>query len=177
MNCYVLIGGRSRRMRRSKVELFGERVTAAARGAFDQVISVQRRGGEPFGDTIFEAKHADEAPIFGVARALEHAEARCFVLAVDYPLITTEVLRFLRGRAEASEAPLVVPECRGQAQTLCASYDRPMLPLIEARIASHKYDLRGFLHLAEVIAVGDELTNVNTPEELQQIDERVLASR
>jgi molybdopterin-guanine dinucleotide biosynthesis protein A len=52
-----------------------------------------------------------------------------------------------------------------------------MLPLIEAGIASRKYDLRGFLHLAELIAAGDELTNVNTPEELQQIDERVLASR
>ena len=38
MNCYVLTGGRSRRMGQSKPEMFLERVTAAARDAFDEVI-------------------------------------------------------------------------------------------------------------------------------------------
>src|SRR2546423_1031716 len=44
MNCYILIGGSSSRMGQSKVDLFFERVAAAARDAFDAVFAVQRAG-------------------------------------------------------------------------------------------------------------------------------------
>src|ERR1019366_6011967 len=45
MDAYILIGGESRRMGRSKTELFFDRVAAAAAEVFEDVIAVQRHGG------------------------------------------------------------------------------------------------------------------------------------
>jgi len=172
MNCYVLAGGRSRRMGRSKRELFLDRVAAAARGAFDEVIVVDRE---------LEGPHEDEGPLFGIRAALQHAgQGSCFILAVDYPLITTEVFAFLRDRTG-------VPVWRGEPQPLCAVYDTALLPLVERRIAEKQFDLRGLIGEACAAIIeeselrtrfaGEPLLNVNTPHDLEEFHERVLASR
>jgi len=176
MNCYVLAGGLSRRLGQSKPELFLERVAAAARGAFEEVIVVGRD---------FEGAHDGEGPLFGIRAALQHVAQtllsvrRCFILAVDYPLITSEVLLYLRDRGG-------VPVWRGRPQPLCAVYDVALLPRIESRIARGQFEVRGLIE--EVVEeselrarfAGEPLLNVNTPEELEEakaIDERLLASR
>ena len=167
MNAYILIGGSSSRMGQSKVALFFERVAAAARGVFDDVFAVQRAGGEAARgvETIFEAPHELQAPVFGVQRALEHAQGRCFILAVDYPRLTSTLLRRLRARFEASDALLMAPRSHGKLQMLCAGYDSALLPRIEQRIAEGRLDLRGLV--TDVIEEeSDELLNVNTPEDL-----------
>jgi molybdopterin-guanine dinucleotide biosynthesis protein A len=177
MDAYVLVGGRSRRMGRDKSGLFLDDIVAAARPVFDRVIAVQRADGEESIDTIFESPHDDEAPIFGVARALADAQRRCVILAVDYPLITAAFLSFLRDRTISSQAPLVVPLWDGHPQLLCAGYDPRLLPLIGTRIAARRYDLRTLAEEAgaELIAEdelrerfgGEPLMNVNTPDDLQ----------
>jgi molybdopterin-guanine dinucleotide biosynthesis protein A len=167
MNAYILIGGSSSRMGRSKVALFLDRVAAAARGAFDAVFAVQRAGGEAARgvETIFELPHELQAPVFGVQRALEHAQGRCFILAVDYPRLTAALLRRLRARFESSSALLMAPRSHGKLQMLCAGYDSALLPRVEQRIAEGRLDLRGLV--TEVIEEeSDELLNVNTPEDL-----------
>jgi len=161
MNCYVLTGGRSRRMGTSKRELFLPRILAAATPVFDEVIAIDETGG----DVV--------APIFGVRAALRRASARCFILAVDYPRITTEILRDLRDRGG-------VPTWNGHPQPLCAVWDPALLPIIERRIAEAKLDLRGLIEEAniEIIAEpllrarhrGEPLMNVNTPEELAEAE-------
>ena len=98
---------------------FFERVAEAARDAFDRVIAVERAGERARAiETIFESDHEDEAPIFAVRRAIEHADAKCFVVGVDYPLITSDVLRMLRARFERSEKAMFVPMHGGFAQVL-----------------------------------------------------------
>ncbi|MEA2237381.1 MAG: molybdenum cofactor guanylyltransferase [Thermoanaerobaculia bacterium] len=176
MNAYILIGGESRRMGRSKTELFFDRVASVASDVFDDVIAVQRHGGPaaPM-QTIYEDPQDDQAPVFGVACALTHARASCFVLAVDYPLITAEILQFLRDRFERSEALLLAPIWSGKTQMLCAGYRPALLPRIQQRIAAKRYDLRGLAAAgeAEVLAeddlrakfAGEPLMNVNTSEE------------
>ena len=167
MNAYILIGGTSSRMGQSKVALFLDRVAAAARGAFEEVYAVQRAGGEgaPGVETLFEPPHDARAPVFGVRRALEHAGGRCFVLAVDYPRLTADLLRRLRARFEASGALLMAPRSHGKLQMLCAGYDSALLPRIDQRIAEGRLDLRGLV--TDVIdEETDELLNVNTPEDL-----------
>lgn len=180
MNCYILIGGNSRRMGHSKTELFLDRVALTASDVFEQVIAVQRNGGASAKiPTIYETLHDDQAPVFGVARALDHARERCFILAVDYPLITVEILRRLRERFEASTAMLVAPIWSGKTQMLCAGYAPELLPRIEQRIAAKRYDLRGLASddEAEIIGenelraefAGEPLMNVNTIEDLRDV--------
>jgi len=182
MNCYLLVGGSSSRMGQSKADMefagstFLSRVADAARGAFEKIVAVQRFAGQPAGgvETIFETPHPAQAPIFGVERALEHARRKCFVLAVDYPLITTEMLRFLAERFTASQAPMLAPRWSGKLQMLCGGYDPSLLPIIEERIAAGRFELRGLTADAEIIEEeelrarfpGEPLMNVNTPEEL-----------
>lgn len=158
----------------SKTELFLPRIVAAAKPVFDEVIAVQRAGGVGVGmiPTIYEegAAEAAGAPLFGVVAALGHASGRCFVLAVDYPFVTSDLLRELRDREG-------VPMWDGQPQPLCATWDPAWLPLIERRIAEGRLDLRGLIAEANVEIIpesllrarhgGEPLRNVNTPEELQ----------
>ncbi len=184
MNCYVLAGGRSQRMGASKPDLpfagrsFLGRIEETARQAFERVIAVQRSDGEPLRgiETILEAPHEFEAPLFGVQRALQHAQERCFVIAVDYPLITADLLRYLRARLEETAAPALVPVWNGRRQVLCAGCTAPLLARIDQQIATKRFDLHGILFDAEVIPeealralfAGEPLMNVNTPEELEE---------
>ena len=169
-------------MGRSKLDIdfagatFFARAVRAANAVFDGVVAVQRPGGAglPIA-TIEEEPHDDEAPIFGVLAALRHARATCFVLAVDYPLIGAEVLRFLRARVARSKSSIVVPRWSGKLQMLCAGYAFDVEPLVAERIAERRYDLRGLARGAEIIEEdelrsrfgGEPLLNVNTPEELE----------
>jgi molybdopterin-guanine dinucleotide biosynthesis protein A len=172
VNVYVLIGGRSRRMGVSKTALFLPRIIAAARPAFDEVIAVQRFGGDAAHAirTIFEDAHEDDGAIFGVAAALRHARARCFILGVDYPLITSDVLRFLIEHDG-------VPVWNGQPQPLCAVWDFAALSRIEQHVLERRYDLHALLEQAMIPEPilrarfrGEPLMNVNTPQELERAE-------
>jgi len=155
---------------------FLDRVVDAARPVFEEVVIVGRTATSL--RTIVEPPHDDVAPIFGVAAALANIGAgRGFVLAVDYPLITRDLLRYLRSRAEASTAMIVAPEWNGKVQTLCAAYDASLAPHVAARIAARRYGLLRLIAEAggEIIAesdirarfAGEPLMNVNTPDELE----------
>lgn len=181
MNGYILVGGQSRRMGRSKVELFLDRVVAAARPVFEEIVLVDRNGGR-ISNAIVEPPHEGNAPIYGVATALRHANARCFILGVDYPLLTTDLLRDLVARFERSTCELLVPMWDGLPQMLCAGYDIALLADLESRIVDGRIPLKRLLdeRAAEIIAEdelrarfpGEPLMNVNTPEDLQKAEAR-----
>lgn len=150
----------------SKSELFLDRVVAAAKPVFENVIAVQRFGDDAASIvTIFEEPHEQDGAIFGLACALRDAGDRAFILAVDYPFITSDLLRHLRDDGR-------VPMWDERAQPLCAVWDARALPRIEERIARGALDLHGLLD-REMIAEaelrarfhGEPLRNVNTPEE------------
>jgi molybdopterin-guanine dinucleotide biosynthesis protein A len=199
MNCYLLVGGLSIRMGEPKAAAdlggasFEQRVVAAARGAFDEVIALDRAGGTPRAHmrTIFEEAHEGRAAAFGLDRALRDAGgARFWLLAVDYPLVTAGLLGELRRRFEASAAAMLVPWWDGVPQMLCAGYSAPVAPLVAAGLASGDYRLR---RLLEIVAVehlaeedlrerhpGEPLMNVNDPADLERarrIHERVESPR
>lgn len=152
----------------SKAALFLDGIVAAARPVFDEVVAVDRLGGGITCDgsrTICETPHDGHAPIFGVVRALEDAGGPAFILAVDYPWITSEVLRFIRDDGR-------VPMWDGRPQMLCAVWSPTALPSMRDRIARGELNLRGVM-AQEMIAetelrarfAGQPLKNVNTPED------------
>ncbi|HEX9491919.1 MAG TPA: NTP transferase domain-containing protein, partial [Thermoanaerobaculia bacterium] len=108
--------------------------------------------------------------------ALQDALAPCFILAIDYPLVTSAVLDYLVGRASKSAAEMVVPRWNGKLQMLCARYSPSILPRFEPRVAAGQLNLRGLTDDLEVIEEdelrarfpGEPLMNVNTPEELAE---------
>lgn len=157
MKCYILVGGRSQRFGRSKTAAFLDRIVEAAKPVFDDVIAVQRPGGEAVSiTTIFEEPHEGDGPIFGIVAALKHAGERCFILAVDYPFITSEALQKLRDDGRVANG-----------QPLCAVWDPARLPDIERRIASGRRDLHGLWEEGMIDdSIARALKNVNTPEDL-----------
>jgi molybdopterin-guanine dinucleotide biosynthesis protein A len=158
--------------------LFLDRVVAAASPVFDEVLAVNRHDAEPLRiRTIFEDAHEGEGALFGVARALSDARDRCFVIAVDYPLITTEVLQFLAMQFEETASAVLVPEWDGLPQPLCAGWDASLvLPIVERRLAAGDCELRSLIAEAGAVMIpeaelrarftGEPLMNVNTPEQL-----------
>lgn len=166
MNAYILIGGRSTRMGVSKTELFLDRVVAAAAPVFDEVIAVQRKGGHAATiATIYEDAHELDGAVFGLARALREVQEHAFILAVDYPFLTSEVLHFLRDDGR-------VPVWDGRPQPLCAVWKASTLQRLSERIARGALDLHGLIDRemipeAELRArfAGEPLRNVNTFEE------------
>jgi molybdopterin-guanine dinucleotide biosynthesis protein A len=158
----------------SKTELFLGRILVAALPVFDELVAVQRSGGEVVAiRTIFEEPHEQDGAVFGVARALrdlqESGLTEGFVLAVDYPMITADVLRHLRDRGG-------IPMWDGRPQMLCAVWDVRALPRIEERSARGQFDLHGLVD-REMIPEGElracfhgePLRNVNTPEEWEAV--------
>lgn len=199
MICYLLVGGLSSRMGVPKAAItiggrtFEERVVAAARAAFDEVVAVERAGGAPRDGirTIFEEPHEERGALFGLARALADAGGSPFwLLAIDYPLVTAELLADLRARFEASGAPALLPFWDGAPQMLCGGYSAEIAPRVAAALRRGDLRLRALLDAPGVATVpesilrehhsGEPLMNVNDPADLERarrIDERAESPR
>lgn len=159
---------------------FAERVIAAAAAVFDRVVVVTKPGRGRFSvPVIHESNGEVAAPIIGLDRALEDAAgAPCWVLAVDYPLMTPRALEYLRARFEASAAEITVPEIGSKLHMLCAGYRATTAASVKARIAAQRYALKGLVdeHRAQIVSEAEvvghcglaALTNVNTPAELEE---------
>lgn len=159
---------------------FAERVIAAASAAFENVVVVTKKGRGLFSvPVVFERNEDVAAPIIGLECALEHAAGKpCWVLGVDYPLITSEALSYLRGRFEASEADIAVPEIGSKLHMLCAGYRVATVATVKAKIAAERYALKGLIDAHRALIMPEDeviehcgraaLSNVNTPDDLEE---------
>ena len=187
MNCYVLTGGAATRMGTAKEQLtlgghtFLDRIVTVASPLFDEVVVVTKKskGPGPY-RTIFEDREDIAAPIFGIACAFTDAgEAdSIFVLAVDYPLISRELLAFLLDRFSGSEAEILVPRTEGKTHMLCGIYRQSVAPSIAEHIALGRYKLRGLLERHRSVVIEEDelerfgidgLINVNTQQDYADV--------
>jgi molybdopterin-guanine dinucleotide biosynthesis protein A len=191
MPAAVLAGGGSRRMGVPKAALPYGRTTLLAHQTerlsrmFEEVLVVAKEAPD------FDAgparlvldRTADQAPIHGLARALEEASDRLFVLAVDLPLLSEEVLRAIVQASLASEAPAVIPLADGLLQPLAAVWRRCVLPAALARIARGELSFHGLAREvgAEMLdegawriadPSGNSFANINTIEQYNTARER-----
>jgi molybdopterin-guanine dinucleotide biosynthesis protein A len=159
---------------------FSERVIAAAAASFDRVFVVTKAGRGSFSVPVIHERNGDvAAPIIGLDCALDHAAGEpCWVLGVDYPLMTAAALTYLRGRFEASGAEIAVPEIGSKLHMLCAGYRATTSATVKARIAEGRLALKGLVDAHSALIVSERevvehcgraaMTNVNTPAELEE---------
>jgi molybdopterin-guanine dinucleotide biosynthesis protein A len=191
MAAAVLAGGGSRRMGVPKASLPYGRTTLLAHQTgrlsriFEEVLVVAKEapGFDAGPSRLVLDRTADQAPIHGLARALEEVSDRLFVLAVDLPALTEEVIRVVAARSLASPAPAVVPHADGRLQPLAAVWRRIILPTALARIARGELSLHGLAQEvgAEILAEdawraadpsGNSFANLNTIEQYNAVRER-----
>ncbi len=165
MPAAVLAGGASRRMGVSKAALpWGGLTLLAYQTArlaelFEEVFVVAKK--EPgFGvgsaRVVFD-RVPDRAPVYGLLRALEEMPDRVFVLAVDLPVLTPEVIRAIARAGLESSAPALLPRASGLLQPLAAVWRREVLPIAERRLARGELSLHGLAEEAGAEVFEEEL--------------------
>lgn len=163
MPAAVLAGGASQRMGRPKAALpwgagnLVEFQTSRLAHLFREVFVVVKENPDfPVGPArVLIDASPDFASIHGLVTALEAVDDRVFVLAVDVPSVTHDVVREIVRRAEATSALAVIPEAQGRLQPLAAVWRRAAARFARNRIA------RGMLSLA---ALADEVGAETIPE-------------
>jgi molybdopterin-guanine dinucleotide biosynthesis protein A len=187
----VLAGGASRRMGRPKASLpYGaatllEFQTARLAEAFEEVLVVAKEPPEtPLGPArLVLDGEPSHAAIRGLARALEEARDRVFVLAVDLPALAPALIRAIAEESERREAAAVLPRADGRLQPLAGVWRRGALPATRRRIRDGELSLHG---LAEEVGAdvldeswwrrwdpsGSAFANLNTLEDWAALRER-----
>lgn len=165
MPAAVLAGGASKRMGRPKaalpwgagnlLEFQTHRLSALFREVF---VVVKHPPDYPVGPAKVLLDHSpDYAAIHGLLRALEEAEDRILILAVDLPGLNHDVIREIAQRGLQTPAPALIPEADGRLQPLAAVWRRSV-----ARFAKQRID-KGMLSLA---ALADEVAAEILPEKV-----------
>jgi molybdopterin-guanine dinucleotide biosynthesis protein A len=183
---FVLAGGASSRMGRDKAQIpwgAGTLLTHAIeqmKRVSEDVFVVGAVKANNLPVTVLPDKESGLGPLAGIHAALSHSATDWnLILAVDLPLITSEMLTFLlRFQADGSEAA-IVPRVKSRLQPLCAVYHRDLLPEVERALTSRESSIHRLLErLSTRIIEEDQLIangfapetflNVNTPEDLER---------
>ncbi len=160
------------------------RALALARALTAEVYIVGERARFADFAPVVEDVYPGRGPLGGIHAALA-ASAREFnlVLAVDTPLLTSALLRFLVEQARASTAVVTVPRVAGGFQPLCAVYRPAFRETAEAalRLGHNKIDPL-FAAVPARVVEQEELArfeflpqmfdNLNTREDLERAARR-----
>lgn len=189
---FVLAGGQSRRMGRDKALLpfRGHTLLEHALATLLRLDAAPRIVGpaERYGE--FAPCVADEfpgqGPLAGMHAALRQSQSDLnVVLAVDTPLVTAELLRYLVARAERSPVLAVVPAARDEhgrerLHPLCGVYRRALAAAAEAALRAGRNQVEPVLRAGPLLVVSEselqaqgfaaaQLCNLNTPEDLAAV--------
>jgi molybdopterin-guanine dinucleotide biosynthesis protein A len=185
LTAVILAGGRSRRMGRDKafVEVGGatllDRTLRTARElAAHILISGSANKFASFG-TVAEDVFPDRGPLAGIHAALAISTTDLnLVLAVDLPLLTAPLLRYLIARARETSALVTVPRIAGGWQPLCAVYRRAFSELAADALRRGHNKIDALFPLTSALPLEEaELTrhgftpqlfcNLNSPPDLE----------
>jgi molybdenum cofactor guanylyltransferase len=184
LGAFVLAGGQSTRMGRDKafVTFEGRTLLARALDLTHSVSSDVRIVGDrdKFGEIapVVEDIFAGCGPLGGIHAALRSSSADLnLIVAVDMPLLTPDLLRYLVERARESAAIVTAPHCGGGNQPLCAVYRRVFADAAELALKEGHLKIDAlFANESTQVIAEDELRakgfssgifrNLNTPDEL-----------
>jgi len=186
---FVLAGGASRRMGRSKADLRLEGATMVER-QIRLLRSVARRvvvvGGSPGSLNDFNVLRIPDAlggrgPLAGLYTALLESRTEFnLILGCDLPFVNRCLLGFVAVRAFAAGCDVTVPRSQdGRMQPLCAVYHRRILYAVRTSLESGENKFRSFFprvcwkaiawpELADAGFRPSMFSNMNTPEDYER---------
>jgi molybdopterin-guanine dinucleotide biosynthesis protein A len=182
---FILAGGQGSRMGADKAFLqFGgctllERAIATLRPVCELAILGDPAKFSPYG-TVIEDVYRSRGPLAGIHAALTHSSAELnLVLAVDMPLVSSDLLNFLFAVAASTDALVTVPHSARGFQPLCAVYRRPFATMAEQALKAGRNKIDALFAAIPVRVIeGEELAaagfsdqvflNLNTPEDLKK---------
>ena len=181
---FILAGGQGSRMGADKAFLnvggctLLERAITVLRPLCDIAIVGDPAKFSPYG-TVIADLYPGCGPLAGIHAALMHSSAELnLVLAVDMPLVSTDLLAFLFASAASTDALVAVPHSARGFQPLCAVYRRPFAATAEQALRAGKNKIDALLAAIPVRVIESEelasagfsdqvFLNLNTPEDLQ----------
>lgn len=184
LTAFLLVGGKSTRMGRDKafVEFEGktllDRALSMLRRVTPEVALVGARDRFTGYGAVVEDVFPNAGPLAGIHAALRATQTDMnLLLAVDLPLVSEALLRFLVRRAEKTAALATVPRTSDGWQPLCAVYRRAFaepagLALsqgrnkVDALFDQVLLDVVGERELADAGFSPQAFRNINTPEDL-----------
>src|SRR5262245_58350334 len=187
----LLAGGASRRMGRPKALLpFGtgtvlQHQLTKLYPLFDEILLVVK--DPPDAATGRARVLLDATPrqgaIFGLMRALEEVSDQVFVLAIDLPLISVELIEGIAARGLATAAPAVVAEQRGRLEPLTALWRRGVIttarteatggaPCLARLATSARADMLRESEWKQFDPSGNSFSNLNTMTDYLVMRER-----
>jgi len=195
VDAFILIGGRSSRLGRDKAiaEVGGKTLAQRAFQTTTEALPNSRvtfvganevqfgidaiAAGGPF---IFDLV-PNRGPLGGLHASLAYAQTPwIFVLACDYPFITSELIRFLAGNVSDALGAVIPEQDDGRLQPLCAFYkteiarpvvqeiiDRPRVPPpLHEIVKELEPCIMNFTEIAHLPGSSDFFINVNTQADL-----------
>jgi len=192
IEAFILAGGESSRMGRSKAALEVDGVPMLVRTArlVESAVGTATvigtlNGSQSFGLRVIADDWPGAGPLGGIATALRASSAPWnLIVACDLPYLTGPWLDFLVARALASQADAVVPTNTRGAEPLCAVYHERCEPAIRAALEGGARKVTDGLKdvLVELIdpfewkafdSEGLLFKNMNTPEDYEEARARL----
>lgn len=162
-----------------------EHAIATAKPVSDHLALVGDRERLGSFGSVVEDSFPGQGPLAGIQAALSSplAAKLNFVLAVDTPAVSSELLKYLFTTAQASSATVTAPRANGHLQTLCAVYRLEFAAVAEKALRTGHNKIEPLFSQVtvkiieedELKAVGfspDIFDNVNTPEDWQRMQQR-----
>jgi molybdopterin-guanine dinucleotide biosynthesis protein A len=180
---YILAGGKSQRMGTDKGLLlldgkpFVNHICDAIKPIVGEniVIISSNTDYDFLGYTRIEDSIQDKGPVGGIYTALQHSNTKLnFILSVDAPLVSKELLLWLKENQDDSYQMTQV-KYEDNVYPLLAIYDKSLVSVFEEKLKKNQLRLRQVIeetkHQTLLVAEkwSEQLQNINTPEEYQKI--------
>ena len=195
---FVLAGGLSSRMGTDKAAMvlggktLLQRAVETASAASSRVCIVS--SGERLAEEATQLRvctisdrFRDQGPLGGIHAALTsgHSEDTNFVLAVDMPFVSPDVVRYLIGLAAVSSAEVTLPKAEGRLHPLCGVYRRSFAVHAEKALAQRRNKIEDAIPPAVLNVVAEDklrfagfdpgvFANLNTPEDFTRAQSRFI---
>ncbi len=122
---------------------------------------------------------SQRGPMVGLYSGLSAMHSsHAFVVAVDMPFVTREMVMFLQG--QVGDEQIVLPVVDGAPQVLCAIYAASILPIVVKKLREGERGPRALLRSVEVKIVDEDMLrgvepelhsfrNINTPGDFERV--------